>query len=163
MRNSGGTWPLSKKSLGDLRTTTPPERAQRPRCLSASASELGGGPRKRKRRGANQGGKTPRAAERSQAAVVSRYRSGCTRLAHQVENGLALHYHQTGSVMIASASPPKKELMQKNIRMSSTLVITRPLLIRRDHGGAKGPFLQSVVGGGVSRSLRPRLNFHATR
>jgi hypothetical protein len=46
-----------------------------------------------------------------------------TRLAHQVENGLALHYHQTGSVMIASASPPKKELMQKNIRMSSTLVM----------------------------------------
>jgi hypothetical protein len=28
--------------------------------------------------------------------------------------------------MIASASPPKKELMQKNIRMSSTLVMTRP-------------------------------------
>ena len=47
-----------------------------------------------------------------------------TRLAHQVDNGLALHYHQTGSVMIASARLPKKELMQKNIRMSSTLVMT---------------------------------------
>ena len=100
---------------------------------------------------------------RSQAAVVSRYRCGCTRLAHQVENGLALYYHQTGSVMIASASPPKKELMQKNIRMSSTLVMTRPLSFRRDHGGAKGPFLQSVVRDGVSRSLRPKINFHVKR
>ena len=86
-----------------------------------------------------------------------------TRLAHQVENGLALHYHQTGSVMIASARPPKKELMQKNIRMSSTLVMTRPLWIRRDHGGAKGYYLQPVVRDGVSRSLPPKINFHATR
>ena len=84
------------------------------------------------------------------AAVVSSYRSGCTRLAHQVENGLAVHYHQTGSVMIASASPPKKELMQKNIRMSSTLVMTRPLWIRRDHGGAKGPSCNRLSATGLA-------------
>jgi hypothetical protein len=64
--------------------------------------------------------------------------------------------------MIASASPPKKELMQQNIRMLSTLVMTRPLLIRRNNGGAKGSFLQRIVGDGVSRSLRPRINFHVT-
>ena len=65
--------------------------------------------------------------------------------------------------MTARVTPAKKELTQKNIRMSSTLVMTRPMLIRRDHGGAEGSLLQPLAVDGVSRCLARKLNLSVPR
>jgi len=46
--------------------------------------------------------------------------------------------------MTAMVTPAKKELTQKNIRMSSTIVMTRPWLIKCNRD-AEGSLLQPIA------------------
>ena len=64
--------------------------------------------------------------------------------------------------MTAMVTPAKKELTQKNIRMSSTIVMTHSRLIgcNRD---AEGSLLQPLAVDRVSRCLARRLNLSVPR
>jgi hypothetical protein len=73
-----------------------------------------------------------------------------------VERSLGLR--QTGHVATAITSPAKNALMQKNIRILSTLVMASPPLRIEEHdGGAKAALLQSFADNGVRPVLRGRI------
>ena len=64
--------------------------------------------------------------------------------------------------MTAMVTPAKKELTQKNIRMSSTIVMTRSLAVKCNRD-AEGSLLQPLAVDGVSRCLARRLNLSVPR
>jgi hypothetical protein len=64
---------------------------------------------------------------------------------------------QTGSVATAITSPAKNALMQKNIRILSTLVMAFPSSNWERDGGAKAALLQSFADNGVRPVLRGRI------